>query len=53
LDMLISPLLQLILYIRGKWSKREKEIIEYLESREGATQTEVAKYFGVSKTIYI
>ena len=49
LDSLINTLLQLILYIRGRWSKRQRQIIEYLESKESVTQTDAAKYFGVSK----
>ena len=49
LDSLVNILMKLTLYIRGRWSKRQREIIEYIESREGIMEKEVAKHFNVSR----
>lgn len=58
LDMELNTIIQLILFIRNKWTKRQQKILKYYESHKNILQKEVAEHFkiseaAVSKTIKI
>jgi len=48
-DYLLNTIIHLILHIRRKWTRRQTQIINYLETNVNATQTQAAKHFNVSK----
>lgn len=49
LDLEVNTLIELALFVRGKWTGRQREVLDYIESHEGLTQAQIAKHFEVSK----
>lgn len=49
LDFQLNTIIELILFIRGKWTNRQREILNFLESHKEIMQKEVAEHFSVSE----
>lgn len=50
-DFILNTLIQLILFMKNKWTKRQKEILSYLEKNNDILQKEVATHFKVSEPL--
>ena len=49
LDFQLNTLIELIQFVRRKWTKRQREILNFMESHEEIKQKDIAEHFGVSK----
>jgi len=49
IDFILNSITELILHVKNKWTKRQRDIISFLESRENVRLSDAAKKFRVSK----
>ncbi|MEX2719975.1 MAG: SatD family protein [Candidatus Wukongarchaeota archaeon] len=49
IDFLLNSVMRLILHVKSKWTKKQRERISFLESEENIKLSDVAKKFQVSK----
>jgi predicted DNA-binding protein YlxM (UPF0122 family) len=49
IDFLLNSIMELILHVKNKWTKRQRDVINFLESHKDANLSEVAEHFQVSK----
>jgi hypothetical protein len=49
LDFQLNTIAELLLFIRGGWTRRQREILNFMESHEETVQKRVAEHFGVSE----
>jgi len=49
IDFPLNSIMELILYVQNKWTKRQREVISFLESQKDVNLSVVAKHFRVSK----
>lgn len=48
-DFLLNSVTELILHVKSKWTRRQKDVINFLESQENVKLSDAARRFRVSK----
>lgn len=49
IDFPLNSIMELILHVKNKWTKRQRDVINFLESHKDVNLSDVARSFQVSK----
>jgi len=49
LDLKVNTIMELILFIQRKWTKRQQEVLKFIDTHEQIMQKDVAAHFGISE----